>query len=44
MEEESTFGGYTIPSKIRAGWYFKSDRFKEDGEFFRCTIDKAEFR
>ncbi len=44
FEEERTFGAYTIPSKFRAGWYFGSDRFEEQGEFFRCTIDRAEFR
>ena len=44
IEEERTFGAYTIPSKFRAGWYFGSDRFEEQGEFFRCTIDKADFR
>jgi hypothetical protein len=44
VEEEQTFKGYTIPSKFRAGWFFGSNRFEEDGEFFRCTIDMAEFR
>ena len=44
VEDEQTFGGYTIPSKLRAGWFFGSDRFEEVGEFFRCTIDRAEFR
>jgi len=44
FEEERTFGAYTIPSRFRAGWHFGSDRFEEHGEFFRCTIDRAEFR
>ena len=44
FEEERTFGAYTIPARFRAGWFFGSDRFEEQGEFFRCTIDKAEFR
>lgn len=44
VEEERTFGGYTIPSKLRIGWYFGSDRFETDGEFFRCAIDEAEYR
>ena len=43
VEEESTFNGYTIPSRIRAGWYFGSDRFEGEGEFFRVTIDEAVF-
>jgi hypothetical protein len=43
-EEERTFGGFTIPSKLRAGWYFGTDRFETDGEFFRCTIEEAVYR
>jgi len=41
-EGETTFDGYTLPASIRAGWWFGSDRWAE-GEFFRCTIDRAEF-
>ncbi len=44
VETERTFGGYTIPSRMRAGWYFDSDRFDSDGEFFRVTIDDAIYR
>ncbi len=44
VEQEGTFNGYTIPSKIRVGWYFGSERFEREGEFFRATIDEAEFR
>jgi hypothetical protein len=29
FEEERTFGAYTIPSRLRAGWHFGSDRFRE---------------
>lgn len=43
-EEEKTFGGYTIPTRIRAGWYFGTDRFEHEGEFFRATIDDAKYR
>jgi hypothetical protein len=43
-EEERTFSGYTIPSRIRAGWYFGTDRFDREGEFFRAEIDDAEYR
>ncbi|MEA5507216.1 DUF6544 family protein [Halotia wernerae UHCC 0503] len=43
-QESGTFEGYTIPTRIRAGWYFGSDRFESEGEFFRCTIDKAIYR
>lgn len=52
VEEEETFSGYTIPMQIRAGWYFDDDssgerpgqRFAEEGEFFRATIDQAVYR
>jgi len=43
-EEERTFGGYTIPTRLRIGWHFGTDRFESEGEFFRVTIDHAEFR
>ncbi|MBN2608852.1 MAG: hypothetical protein JXA64_07030 [Candidatus Fermentibacteraceae bacterium] len=44
MEDEKTFGGYTIPSKLRVGWFFGTDRFEREGQFFRVTIDEATFR
>jgi hypothetical protein len=44
VEEERCFGGYTIPSRIRAGYYFGSARFEAEGEFFRGTIDDAVYR
>ena len=31
VEEEHTFGGYTIPTRLRAGWCFDTDRFESDG-------------
>ena len=43
-ESEATFDGYTIPTRFRVGWYFGTDRFEPEGEFFRCTIDDATFR
>ncbi|UCH36799.1 MAG: hypothetical protein JSV65_14995 [Armatimonadota bacterium] len=39
--EERRFGGYAIPSEIRAGWWYGTKRYSE---FFRATIAKAEFR
>lgn len=41
---EKTFGDYTIPSKVRAGWFFGSDRFESEGEFFRTEIIDAKFK
>ncbi len=43
-EEERTFAGYTIPTRIRAGWYFGTERFEREGEFFRAKIEAAEYR
>jgi hypothetical protein len=39
-----TFEGYSIPTHIRAGWFFGSPRFESEGEFFRCTVDRASYR
>ncbi len=44
VEAERTFGGYTIPSRLRVGWYIGTPRFESEGEFFRCTIEEAVFR
>jgi hypothetical protein len=44
VENEATFGGYTIPTRLRIGWHCGTDRFETDGEFFRVTIDEARFR
>lgn len=44
LEKESTFCGYTIPTRLRVGWYFGSERFESEGEFFRATIDDAIYR
>ncbi|WP_292796076.1 DUF6920 family protein [Nostoc sp. NMS7] len=44
MEEERTFSGYTIPTRLRVGWYFGTERFESEGEFFRATIDDAIYR
>jgi hypothetical protein len=44
IEEERTFGSYTIPSRLRVGWYFGTSRFDRDGEFFRCTLTDAQFK
>lgn len=44
VEEEGTFGGYTIPIRLRVGWHFGTERFESGGEFFRVTIDEARYR
>ena len=43
-EEEGTFSGYTIPTRLRIGWYRDTDRFASEGKFFRVTIDDAVYR
>jgi len=44
VEEEATFGGYTIPTRIRAGWHVGSAEFESGGEFFRGSIEDAVYR
>ncbi len=44
VEEEGTFAGITVAKKLRIGWFFGSERFERDGEFFRATIDEIEYR
>jgi hypothetical protein len=44
VEEEGTFAGYAIPTRVRIGWYFGTDRFEREGEFFRATVDDAKYR
>jgi hypothetical protein len=44
VESERTFGGYTIPTRLRAGWHFGTDRFESEGEFFQATIDEVTYR
>jgi hypothetical protein len=41
VERENTFDGYTIPSHIRGGWWYGTERYTET---IRLTIDDAEFR
>jgi hypothetical protein len=43
-EEVCTFRHFTIPNRMRAGWYFDTPRFESEGEFFRGTVDSAEYR
>ncbi|PSN20571.1 hypothetical protein C7271_01435 [filamentous cyanobacterium CCP5] len=44
VDGEGIFGGYTIPTQIRGGWYFGSKRFEPEGDFFHATIDGAMYR
>lgn len=44
IEAEGTFAGFTIPTRIRVGWYPGTPRFETEGEFFRVTIDDAAYR
>ena len=44
VERHGTFAGFTIPIRMRIGWYFGTDRFDQEGEFFRVTIDEATYR
>lgn len=41
---ERELGGLLIPSEVRIGWYYGTDRFEDEGLFFRATVDEARFR
>ncbi len=43
-EDERAFEGYVIPSRLRAGWQFGTDKFESEGEFFRATVDSATYK
>lgn len=44
VQGEDVCSNYTIPTQLRIGWHFGSNRFERDGEFFRVTVDQGEFR
>ena len=44
VEKIGSFEGYTIPTQLRGGWFFGSDRFESEGDFFHCTIDRAIYK
>jgi hypothetical protein len=43
IEAEDTFRGYTIPTRLRIGYYAGTPRFEKEGEFLRISIDNATF-
>src|SRR6266542_3530312 len=42
-ERGGKFDGYAIPTELRIRWHFGTERFESEGEFFRGTVDHAEF-
>jgi hypothetical protein len=42
LDDEMSFGGITIPTRMRVGYFFGTDRWPE-GEFFQARIIKATF-
>jgi hypothetical protein len=40
-QAEATFGGYTIPTQMGAGWGFGTERYFE---FIQTTVEQAQFR
>ena len=42
IEAERTSGGVTVPSTLRAGWWWGTDR-QDAGEFFRAEVTDATF-
>ncbi len=44
VDDERTFDGVTVPTTLRVGWFFGTERFERDGEFLRVRVDHIEFR
>jgi hypothetical protein len=45
VDQEATFGRYTIPARLRVGWHFDdAARFDAEGKFFEVSIDDATYR
>ncbi len=44
VEQEATFGGYTIPARLAVGWHAGTGRFEGEARFFHVTIDDAVYR
>jgi hypothetical protein len=44
VEEERTFDGITVPTRVRVGWFVGSPRFETEGEFIRVNIDHIDFK
>jgi hypothetical protein len=44
VDEENTFDGFTIPTRMRIGWHFGTETFESEGEFFRVVIDDAVYK
>jgi hypothetical protein len=42
LEGEADYGGIKIPTQMRAGWFFGTDRWGQ-GEFFRAAITNGTF-
>jgi hypothetical protein len=40
MDAEETFGGYTIPTRIRMGWWYGTEQYEEE---FRFQVTAATF-
>ena len=43
LDAEREFGGVTIPTQVRAGWWWHTDK-QTEGEFFRATITHVALR
>ena len=43
LNDERDFGGITLPTRLRAGYFFGTNE-SAAGEFFRATITDATFR
>ena len=44
VENEGQFSGYTVPTRMKIGWYPLASGFDNEGEFFRVTVDSVRYR
>lgn len=44
VDEEATVEGYTVPTRLRIGWYPGTERFEAEGAFFRAAVDAVTYR
>ena len=40
VEEERTFGGYTIPTRLTGGWWYGTDQYVE---VIKLRVDSVEY-
>jgi len=42
--DDRTWDGVTVPTTYALGWFWGTERFAPEGEFFRCVLDSLEHK